>query len=342
MAQAAVVISLPSLSYQLQHQSENRSGGIKIVLIIGIVISTVAVALRLTSRRLARAALWADDWIILLGLLFTYGTFFILGFSLWQGTLGVHEVTVPLTDAVRSQKLLYCFLIIYSAAYPLIKISVLLLFHRVFVVPRFQLFVKFWIGFVIAQAIAAIGTCVFFCVPVSGFWDSSVQAHCVSQKVVISGIFLLGSLVFIATVFRIVAFFQLDNDDQSWTFVNTAYWTITEMSLGILCACLPTMRPLFRKLFQGMSISTGEQGNKRALRVYNGNGRWVSIREITGTSTATVPSGGSLPSKSVTSSATKDASDSSESTQLGIGQMQTRDLEQGEYAPRELHLLEKD
>ncbi|KAI9851754.1 MAG: hypothetical protein M1838_002831 [Thelocarpon superellum] len=338
MAAAAVAASLTSpagiqsIEYQLAHQDEDRSLGLKIVLFVGVVISTIAVSLRFYSRRMSRTPLGADDWVTIVALAVTYAAFIIIAFMLYPSGLGRHQVILSVSTLERDLKLLYAFLIVYSAAYPLIKISILLLFHRVFVIRRFQLFIRFWTVFVAFQALAAIFTSVFFCMPINGFWDINQPAQCVSdvksyvahaslnvctdlvvlispmpiiwnlcisrqQKIVVSAIFALGSLVFICTVFRIVAFYQIDDFDRTWTYINTAYWTISELSLGMLCACLPTMRPLFRRVFT-LSLSSGSSGSQRPLRLLR-DGKWISIREYSARSKSSVPSQGSQPSSTM-------------------------------------------
>jgi hypothetical protein len=40
-----------------------------------------------------------------------------------------------------------------------------------------------------------------------------------------------------------------DADDISYTFVSITSWSTSELTSGILCASLPTLRPLVIKLF---------------------------------------------------------------------------------------------
>lgn len=61
-------INFASVAYQLSHQSEDRSIGLKIVSIISLVLAVVFVALRLASRRLLRAPFKADDYVIIVAL----------------------------------------------------------------------------------------------------------------------------------------------------------------------------------------------------------------------------------------------------------------------------------
>ena len=41
----------------------------------------------------------------------------------------------------------------------------------------------------------------------------------------------------------------IDTHDPTWDNSPTSYWTIVELNCGILCACLPTLRPLLRQFF---------------------------------------------------------------------------------------------
>ena len=63
-------MSLPpsELAYQEAHIQDDRSLGLKVTFVIGLVISTVVVALRILSRRVLKAPLKADDWTVIAAL----------------------------------------------------------------------------------------------------------------------------------------------------------------------------------------------------------------------------------------------------------------------------------
>ena len=56
------------IQYQLEHVHEDRSSDIVISHIVCMTLATVAVILRFTSRRLCKAAILADDYMILVAL----------------------------------------------------------------------------------------------------------------------------------------------------------------------------------------------------------------------------------------------------------------------------------
>lgn len=44
--------------------------------------------------------------------------------------------------------------------------------------------------------------------------------------------------------------------DPVWDGAATSYWSAIELNIGILCACLPTLRPLLKKVAPGLMGST--------------------------------------------------------------------------------------
>jgi hypothetical protein len=71
----------------------------------------------------------------------------------------------------------------------------------------------------------------------------------VRQKVLVSGIFLLGGFVCLSGIFRVIAMFDAMNFNPDRTYVRAPafYWATIETGIGIVSACLPTLRPLFSK-----------------------------------------------------------------------------------------------
>ena len=49
----------------------------------------------------------------------------------------------------------------------------------------------------------------------------------------------------------------IDRKDITYTNVSAGIWTVTEQSLGITCACLPTLRPLFGRILFGSANDSG-------------------------------------------------------------------------------------
>lgn len=62
--------------------------------------------------------------------------------------------------------------------------------------------------------------------------------------------------VCIVSILRITAFNKSDPKDPTYTSIDTAMWSSIEQSVGIICACLPALRPLFRRLYGSSTHSS--------------------------------------------------------------------------------------
>jgi len=171
------------------------------------------------------------------------------------------------------------------------KISVLLLYRKLFTVPAFKL--ASLIGVVIACAwiIAFTLVTIFQCKPISLYWteleflwgDACIQiipfyqAQAVTdivtdfailamplrmiwnlhlptkQKWAVTGMFALGLVASASSIARLVVFFvsgnQIATDFTDITYLTSPIfiWTLIEASLSVVCACLPTLRPIFSR-----------------------------------------------------------------------------------------------
>ena len=135
------------------------------------------------------------------------------------------------------------------------------------------------VGFlVLALLTATVLVSIFSCHPVNGYWDRTVPATCIdsrafylgnaianiltdviiltlpvqmvwhlqtprSQKIALTFIFGLGGFVVIVSSIRIAFIIQV-GPDFTWDYTNPIIWTDIETSIAVICACLPTLRPV--------------------------------------------------------------------------------------------------
>ncbi|KAI9852612.1 MAG: hypothetical protein M1838_000060 [Thelocarpon superellum] len=212
------------------------------------IIGTTAVVLRFWSQRLIKARLHWDDYTMLASLVLMFGLWTIFILMYWYFRVGKHEITVSPSMGESGLLMLYIGQVLYCFTYSLIKISILLLYHRLFVLPWFRLCTKICLGFVICFIVGGTAASIFTCNPIDGFWKMYVPATCIDalavyyatssinlvtdliilvlpmpviwslkvprrQKYVLCAIFVLGSGVLIATIFRIVALREVDDSD---------------------------------------------------------------------------------------------------------------------------------
>ena len=66
---------------------------------------------------------------------------------------------------------------------------------------------------------------------------------------------------------RVTTFEQLDPIDETYTGIAPAVWTEVEQSLGIVCACLPCLRPLLGRFLAGSTFhGTAGTGNTDTMK----------------------------------------------------------------------------
>lgn len=93
----------------------------------------------------------------------------------------------------------------------------------------------------------------------------------------------------VASIIRVPYIAATSLIDPSWSDTYGAIWSVVELTMGIVCACLPTLRPLYLHLFPRLatqasrsktsdkSSSANSGGVKlRYLRMpgFEGNGGW--------------------------------------------------------------------
>ncbi|KAL8999138.1 MAG: hypothetical protein Q9169_001917 [Polycauliona sp. 2 TL-2023] len=134
------------IQYQLQHIQDDRSD--EIITAIGITgsFAIITVLLRFVARHLTRAPLGADDWTILFGL------------------------------AINAS------IIFYLVALGATKISILLLYRRIF--PNREFHAVIWgMGiFVLCFTTSSVFSMIFACKPISGAWNPAIDAKCINTE----------------------------------------------------------------------------------------------------------------------------------------------------------------
>jgi hypothetical protein len=128
--------------------------------------------------------------------------------------------------------------------------------------------------------------CVIFnCIPVQAAWDITITgARCISirsiylggsvpnvcldlvivlmplphvwrlhaplaQRVVLAGMFALGTFIAVVSLVRLIIFLQIPiatQGDVTYNFREIIVWSIVEVNIGLACACLPSLKPVFQ------------------------------------------------------------------------------------------------
>ncbi|UPX14785.1 uncharacterized protein EKO05_0005257 [Ascochyta rabiei] len=260
--------------------SESRTAANNAVGIVLFVLSAIFVGLRLLTRlRLKRERLGLDDYLMFLGLALNAGNlacciaggFFGLGRHIWSlDAYQMRQITI----------ITFAYVFIYAWSVCIIKFSILALYQRIFglswvgwfcvalttgylitnhvVLPLYtRPLGYYWNQWYGAEGIVQVDEAKFYLgvgiinlfgdiciltVPISNVIRLRLER---TQKIAIVLIFMLGSFVCFASMYRIITIARLvQSRDISWAKSDVFIWSSVEPSIGIISGCLPTLRPL--------------------------------------------------------------------------------------------------
>ncbi|KAJ5489791.1 hypothetical protein N7539_004681, partial [Penicillium diatomitis] len=264
------------------------------------VFQVLIVGLRFYARFIQRVALALDDYLILLALLASLGQSALYIVLLRVAGMGYHLPYVLQTPEklVALQKGLVANQILdFPFSVTPAKISILLFYVRIFITKKFRVLAGIVGAIVLCHGIGVFFAAIFQCSPVQFAWDKEIpggscfnqqafyryvsppniltdvlilvmplpfvwRLHTrLTQKLALTGVFILGGLGTVASILRMSIFFQENAlTDPTWASVNLGIWTVLEGGIIIIAACLPSIWPLIvRVLPRGLMSKAASQ-----------------------------------------------------------------------------------
>jgi hypothetical protein len=100
--------------------------------------------------------------------------------------------------------------------------------------------------------------------PVKSIWGLQIPNR---QKIALVGILTIGWFVCLVSILRLHALIILSHHpkDRTYYSATAAYWSSIEMNLGIVCACLPALKPLIVRIIPGFSTRGSSRGYEVGL-----------------------------------------------------------------------------
>ncbi|KAL2815473.1 hypothetical protein BJX63DRAFT_442019 [Aspergillus granulosus] len=254
-------------------------------------VSTIVVALRLYTRlRLVCTPGWDDLFLLL---------------SLHSHGLGKPQATLTQSQSRDQLKMLWISVPIYNLTLNLTKVSMVLLYMRLFSTRTYQIVLWVLLLLIVCSGLWMVIGTLLICIPVQAFWDPSIPHTCLSREVVwflnaalqivgdlalvlvpmpqliklriprrqkacVMLIFALGLFVCATSAIRLHTLVLLTRatDYSSWNGI-VAVWSFVECNVAILCASLPTFRQLIIQKFPRVLQSCGRTSysqDKQRLR----------------------------------------------------------------------------
>ncbi|KAI4253448.1 MAG: hypothetical protein LQ352_003690 [Teloschistes flavicans] len=290
------------------------SPGHQIATILGLVsMSTFFVFLKICVRFKTKLSFGADDYLIYVSAILNWA---YLGVKIWgyyEGNHGTFNLaSLPLPNVSVFLKYIYIESVLYAIIITLAKFSVLCLYRRIFIFEK-RVSQGTRIIFLCQStwAVVHLGLTIFRCNPIAASWNIALQSKCISsekivigteafnsaldfamlalpvsvvrklqlprkQKVSVSAIFLLGGFVGIMAIVRIIFTAQSGAD-------ASGQWVYAQINVGIVCACLPTLKPLvpkdrtvmitFRNAVSSILLSLKSAGPNFSTKVQATDGR---------------------------------------------------------------------
>lgn len=196
------------------------------------------------------------------------------------------------------------------------KLAVLLFYYRAFAIPRFRrLLIEIGIACAFIMVLTNL-VYVFQCRPIHYAWDSvegKIQGHCYNvvaffigtgsvnvllnviifllpvplvwrlrttlrQRIILFAIFTLAGFIVVVSIIWVVAVSQPSHSDFTWNFVDACIWCALEPNMAVVCACIPSLRPLSTAVTQGIFKSPLMIGTLHSISDVSSKSRWGSSK----------------------------------------------------------------
>ena len=261
------------------------------------IISRILVRVFLTKK----VAL--EDYLMVAAGLFATA-FSSTAISALQYGLGQHVWDLPkerlIADVKKVIQSLWICQVMYSTALALTKLSIIAAYHRIFPTTTIRRVMYALVALIISVWIVSIFTTIFQCSPITGAWNFELHPKCISimsvfyfttafsiltdvllvvlplplfwklklpirEKWIVTVLFGLGLFASVASIMRITVLHDVQNTDATIGAVPTLNWSVAEVGTGIICACVPCLKPLFKKLLPGKFSTARSKSRSQPL-----------------------------------------------------------------------------
>ncbi|KAK3990483.1 hypothetical protein QBC44DRAFT_64269 [Cladorrhinum sp. PSN332] len=250
-------------------------------------LSGIFVLLRFYTRGVLLRVLGLEDCCLGLSMFFSIGN--TIGMCL-QANTALGRPIQSLSNEVKQLffKEVYFTIISYNVSIALVKLSILLLYLRVFTPVFIRKSTYTVLVAVLLLSLWSVLSTIFFCIPVARFWDRTIDGSCLPrpprwisgaifniasdfailvlplsvvrrlsiptrQKIGLYLVFALGFFVCIVSVVRLPFLITAaKSKDPTRDNSSVAKWSSIELNTAIICACLTTLKPLLLRIFPSL------------------------------------------------------------------------------------------
>ncbi|KAJ5415564.1 hypothetical protein N7465_004259 [Penicillium sp. CMV-2018d] len=253
----------------------------------GGIVALIAFILRMLARLSCCGGIFgADDWtmVLTMALLIPLSA---LSVVLANSGLGKDMWTLPFDNITHILYVYFWDELLYLSILPLTKISICCFYLRIFPDRTFRTATYVAIALNVCYLVAFVLISVFQCRPIPGAWHrwyeeenykcNHINAQgwasavlnmvldivvmvlplrqlyhlnlSVKRKSYVICMFSLGIFVTLVSILRLNSLIHFaSTTNLTWDYVSVGYWSTIECDVGVICACLPAIRSLLRRV----------------------------------------------------------------------------------------------
>ncbi|KAM5341892.1 hypothetical protein ACJ41O_014923 [Fusarium nematophilum] len=253
------------------------------------VISALFIAQRFASKLWWKLELGHDDWAILITFFCGLPSSVLNVHGTAANGLGRDIWTLTFDTITRFGMFFHVMAILYFAQVTLLKMALLFFYLRIFPTKPVRRVLWATVAFNCVFGLTFVLVAVFQCRPVSYFWlkwDGEHEGHCSNlnaitwsnaiisilldiwmlavpmsqlkalnldwkKKIGVGMMFCVGTFVTVVSILRLraIVMFGSESQNPTWEFLEVSKWSTIEINVGIICACMPSLRLLLVRLF---------------------------------------------------------------------------------------------
>jgi len=271
-----------------------------------------------------RSDLGLDDWFVTGSMAAAAATAAVTAHGIAPNGVGRDIWTLTGDQITNAIRFFFIEALIYFFKCMLIKLSLICFFMRIFTSRGTRNLLWATFIFTVLWGFTFVMATIFECKPISYFWDQwdgLHEGHCVSsdaiawanaainialdfwilaiplyqlhglqlhwkKKVSVGLMFSVGLFVTIVSILRLQSLVNFTKTmNRTWEFYHVCLWSTIEICVGIICACLPTVRLLLVRIFPvlgGTTRSRPTYGQRYGDVLRSGvSGTGVSAAQVT-------------------------------------------------------------
>ncbi|KAI4682378.1 uncharacterized protein J4E88_005268 [Alternaria novae-zelandiae] len=192
-----------------------------------------------------------DDFLVLATVVLAVPSVVIVDRCMLPNGIGIDIWNVPFDHIDNFIRWLYVVTLLYLLQAALVKITLLSFFLRIFL--RRRTVQLLW------------GTIIFI-----GLWTFSIFIPAAMPCLPVRQDHSRGARVTVVSILRLKSLFFFDGDNNyTWKQAKVVLWSMYELHVGVICACIPTLRLIFIRAIP--SVISSIQGSTQRSSA-NGNG----------------------------------------------------------------------